>query len=186
MASYHQEPELTLTDGLKANAPHSIGRRAPFTWDWYLPFLRTLRLTSEFAFLFQFRMLVGYPSLQCLVLDIEIPEQSHLRVLTLNNFIHDDANIGPVLDGDSLLPFTKTLSSPGNPPPLIKTRIERLFLAGGWIFDGDLRTTAFDAVLPNLAFLQETSTAGYSVRGWFQALRKLSRLRRFVGHMTRI
>jgi len=179
LASFHQESNLTLIDGVEEAALHSIGRRPVWTWDWYLPSLRLLRLTSEFAYLFQFRMLVGCPSLHCLVLNIEVSQQTHSRVLSLSDFIHVD---GSVPDGDSLLSSTlsssasTSLTSPGNPTRLIKTRIERLFLAGAWVLDDDLRATVFEAVFPDLSYIQESSTSGYSLRGWFLALRKLPRL----------
>ncbi|KAG0319265.1 hypothetical protein BGZ97_002499, partial [Linnemannia gamsii] len=41
-----------------------------WTWDWHLPQLTELKLTGEFAYRFQFRMLRGCPALQGLVLNI--------------------------------------------------------------------------------------------------------------------
>ncbi|KAF9149893.1 hypothetical protein BG015_008284 [Linnemannia schmuckeri] len=40
------------------------------TWDWELPMLATLQLDSEFAYTFQFRMLVGTPNFVSLSVDI--------------------------------------------------------------------------------------------------------------------
>ncbi|KAG0286392.1 hypothetical protein BGZ96_009483 [Linnemannia gamsii] len=44
--------------------------RPRWTWDWNLPLLSSLQLTAEFALLFEFRMLLGCPSLGWLYLVI--------------------------------------------------------------------------------------------------------------------
>ncbi|KAG0263613.1 hypothetical protein BGZ95_003767, partial [Linnemannia exigua] len=42
---------------------HAITTRPQWTWDWFLPSLWRLELTSEFAYRFEFRMLQGCPAL---------------------------------------------------------------------------------------------------------------------------
>ncbi|KAF8947965.1 hypothetical protein BGZ47_007103 [Haplosporangium gracile] len=44
--------------------------RLRWTWNWQLPLLIRLHLSSEFAFLFELKMLHGCPALECLRLDI--------------------------------------------------------------------------------------------------------------------
>ncbi|KAF9902312.1 hypothetical protein EC991_005052 [Linnemannia zychae] len=68
--------------GATTAAGSLVNNRPQWSWDWQLPFLETLKLTSEFAFRFQFRMLQGCPSLRSLSLDIFTYGDDHERVLT--------------------------------------------------------------------------------------------------------
>ncbi|KAK3845603.1 MAG: hypothetical protein J3R72DRAFT_502216, partial [Linnemannia gamsii] len=43
--------------------------RPKWTWDWYLPHLTSLAFSSEFAAMFEFRMLLGCPTLKTLELE---------------------------------------------------------------------------------------------------------------------
>jgi hypothetical protein len=70
----------STTTPLEPAAPRLF--RPHWSWDWYLPELRNLRLNGEFAFRFQFRMLRGCPGLVNLQLDIRSANEEHTRVLT--------------------------------------------------------------------------------------------------------
>ncbi|KAG0368485.1 hypothetical protein BC939DRAFT_472524 [Gamsiella multidivaricata] len=53
-----------------STVPHRPRKRPFWSWDWYLPRLQHLQLTGEFAWRFQFKMLVGCPNLESLILNM--------------------------------------------------------------------------------------------------------------------
>ncbi|KAG0210523.1 hypothetical protein BGX33_004840 [Mortierella sp. NVP41] len=76
--------ELNRSYGLEDDlqvAPPSIVR-PQWTWDWYLPQLTDLQLTSEFAYLFQFKMLQRCSALEDLRLKMRTNDGDHTRQLT--------------------------------------------------------------------------------------------------------
>ncbi|KAF9145308.1 hypothetical protein BG015_011937 [Linnemannia schmuckeri] len=75
--------------------------RPKWTWDWYLPHLVLIKLSSEFAFLFQFRMLQGCPALQFLEFEVRTPTSSHTRTITNTDMFT------PSLDAIIASSFTK-------------------------------------------------------------------------------
>ncbi|KAG0258418.1 hypothetical protein BGZ95_004984 [Linnemannia exigua] len=60
----------------------AITRRPTWTWEWNLPNLVSLNLTSEFAFLFEFRMLYYCPVLESLELEMRTVTGSHSQTTT--------------------------------------------------------------------------------------------------------
>ncbi|KAG0067225.1 hypothetical protein BGZ90_001103 [Linnemannia elongata] len=56
-------------------------RRSIWTWDWYLPKLTILELTSEIAYRFQFRMLEGTPNIEDCRIDIGNSSRVYNRVV---------------------------------------------------------------------------------------------------------
>ncbi|KAG0289002.1 hypothetical protein BGZ96_007334 [Linnemannia gamsii] len=71
--------------------------RPKWTWDWHLPQLVLLELSSEFAFLFQFRMLQGCPALQSLELEIRTPTSSHRRTITSIDMFTPNPSCDPII-----------------------------------------------------------------------------------------
>ncbi|KAG0073699.1 hypothetical protein BGZ90_011376 [Linnemannia elongata] len=60
--------------------------RAHWTWDWHLPCLTHLSLTSEFAYRFEFKMLRGCPALEKLYLHIfTFDDTPHYRIISEND-----------------------------------------------------------------------------------------------------
>ncbi|KAK5821480.1 hypothetical protein F5H01DRAFT_319018 [Linnemannia elongata] len=60
--------------------------RPHWTWDWYLPCLTHLSLTSEFAYRFEFKMLRGCPALERLYLHIfTFDDTPHYRIVSEND-----------------------------------------------------------------------------------------------------
>lgn len=65
-----------------------LQRRQPiWTWDWDLPHLTNLSLTSEFAYRFEFRMLNGTPSLAILTIDFNSETGRHDRTIGMEDSI---------------------------------------------------------------------------------------------------
>ncbi|KAG0055848.1 hypothetical protein BGZ89_002249 [Linnemannia elongata] len=66
----------------------TLQRRQPmWTWDWDLPHLTDLNLTSEFAYRFEFRMLNGTPSLTSLKVNICSETGRHDRTIGMEDLI---------------------------------------------------------------------------------------------------
>ncbi|KAF9147347.1 hypothetical protein BG015_011036, partial [Linnemannia schmuckeri] len=74
-------PPPTENDG----DSHQGIERPCWTWDWDLPLLTKLELTSEFAYKFQFRMLAKCPTLEKLELNIHTLEEQHTRIITMSD-----------------------------------------------------------------------------------------------------
>ncbi|KAF9148697.1 hypothetical protein BG015_009551, partial [Linnemannia schmuckeri] len=68
-------------------APTSQRLQPIWTWDWDLPQLTHLTLTSEFAYRFEFRMLNGTPSLAVLTLDFNSETGRHDRTIGMEDLI---------------------------------------------------------------------------------------------------
>ncbi|KAK3845589.1 MAG: hypothetical protein J3R72DRAFT_472464 [Linnemannia gamsii] len=64
-----------------------LPRQPVWTWDWHLPKLTHLNLTSEFAYRFQFKMLNVTPSLNTLYLDTTTDLMEHKRTLSLEDLL---------------------------------------------------------------------------------------------------
>ncbi|KAF9111739.1 hypothetical protein BGX30_007495, partial [Mortierella sp. GBA39] len=62
-------------------------RRPVWTWDWNLPKLTELRLESEHAYRFQFRMLGGTPSLVELSINCRSKSGLHRRTTGLEDLL---------------------------------------------------------------------------------------------------
>ncbi|KAG0262453.1 hypothetical protein BGZ95_004022, partial [Linnemannia exigua] len=64
-----------------------LPRRPVWTWDWHLPKLTRLHLTSEFAYRFQFKMLSGTPGLRTFYLNIRTISMEHKRTVSLEDLL---------------------------------------------------------------------------------------------------
>ncbi|KAF9135926.1 hypothetical protein BGX30_011393 [Mortierella sp. GBA39] len=63
--------------------------RPYWSWNWDLPLLTKLELTSAFAYKFQFRMLANCPTLEKLDLNIHTLEGQHARTITMSDLFLD-------------------------------------------------------------------------------------------------
>ncbi|KAG0048173.1 hypothetical protein BGZ83_006830 [Gryganskiella cystojenkinii] len=153
--------------------------RPRWTWDWDLPKLTYLRLDSEFAFLFEFRVLVGCPSLRSLSLDIRADTEHLKRVLTLQDFVRPD---------DSFLFSTHSIASGSGPsanidagvassrvkdegahsiqPLIVAPSLLNLSLFGPWILSDKVRAQVFATTFPVISQLIEMQRSGHTVQGW--------------------
>ncbi|KAF9545498.1 hypothetical protein EC957_010914 [Mortierella hygrophila] len=145
--------------------------RPHWSWDWDLPLMTELILTSEFALLFEFRMLQGCPALEALTLDIRSTGVDvHTRILSEADLIV------PVLQSTTT-PSDVSSSPPPSPipsPTLGKTseqivlhKLKKLNLHGKWMMlDTQCLSHFLQILSPNLHHLQ--------MEGWsFQTLKTL-------------
>ncbi|KAK3824166.1 MAG: hypothetical protein JOS17DRAFT_752129 [Linnemannia elongata] len=82
--------EYDNTSTLSSSYPlvPTFQRRQPiWTWDWDLPHLTHLSLTSEFAYRFEFRMLNGTPSLAVLTINFNSETGRHDRTIGMEDLI---------------------------------------------------------------------------------------------------
>ncbi|KAG0217362.1 hypothetical protein BGX33_010775 [Mortierella sp. NVP41] len=136
--------------------------RPSWRWDWDLPCLTSLSLTSEFAYRFEFRMLYGCRALNTLELDIRSMVQGeHTRVIT-KDALH--------LPGGIQSQPTTTASPPEY---LHLPAVISLSLHGEWMIDSIVLLLMMTEVFPNVEFMY--------MKGWmFDTLKELFTMFRTV------
>ncbi|KAF9079754.1 hypothetical protein BGX23_003307, partial [Mortierella sp. AD031] len=80
--SYGTQNDSTLVNN--SSTPERV-IRPYWSWDWDLPCLSSLTLSSEFAFRFEFHMLQGCPALQFLELNTRARANRHSRTLSMQD-----------------------------------------------------------------------------------------------------
>ncbi|KAG0293021.1 hypothetical protein BGZ96_003424 [Linnemannia gamsii] len=145
--------EHGVREGTEFQEPPVIVR-AQWTWDWYLPCLTDLQLTSEFAYYFQFQLLPGCPSLRSLSLDMHS------------------------IDNDSLMMIPEDLVAPsvrGNPfsPPtrIVVSSLRQLCLRGRWIMDDAYMLDFMTGMFPNVEDWTLDGWESITLRGLIAVLR---------------
>ncbi|KAF9295336.1 hypothetical protein BGZ88_002294, partial [Linnemannia elongata] len=134
--------ELYSSYGLQDNSaapsiPPTI-IRPNWTWDWDLPRLVSLKLSSEFAFLFQFRMLQGCPALQTLELEMRTLTAEPTRTITESDMVH-----------------------PSSHKPIVLRALTKLRMHGSWKFPSPSFALQFlTSMFPNFECL--------SAIGWLE------------------
>lgn len=137
----------SIQGGLSTPTTHAIDSelevsRPRWTWDWHLPLLTHLHLSSEFAYLFEFKFLHGLPVLIDLRLNIfSTTTGEHTRVIS-------EANLSvPTRDNSSLMPSqpaTKRLYLPF---------LDHLRLDGEWVIDEKTMSQLLVDMCPSLTQL---------------------------------
>ncbi|KAG9069510.1 hypothetical protein KI688_010413 [Linnemannia hyalina] len=90
-----EEPREELEDDSVELTPTAIGTtpsppgRSIWTWDWDLPKLTDLELTSEFAYRFQFKLLRSTPSLERFLVDIRSLSGQHKRTVRVKDLLQN-------------------------------------------------------------------------------------------------
>ncbi|KAG0301603.1 hypothetical protein BGZ97_002715 [Linnemannia gamsii] len=163
----------------------AILRRPCWAWDWYLPNLNRLRLTSEFAFRFQFKMLAGCPQLEYLELSIAVqgdhtPDMTeeqltgprdyyyytHKRVLTRADFLAPNARHGGA----------KGKGRDRSDAYIICPNLKSLHLLGRWSMTDEFLEFLFTTVVPNLTDVTESQCLTFTFAGWVRATSRLPHL----------
>ncbi|KAG0072988.1 hypothetical protein BGZ89_000596 [Linnemannia elongata] len=113
--------------------------RPRWTWDWHFPLLTHLHLTSEFAYLFEFKFLYGCPALTTLWLDITstIPGE-HTRDISI-------ADLSVPISLSSSQRTTDHLSLPC---------LSQLELSGEWMIDDSVMQQLLTKTFPRVEQLR--------------------------------
>ncbi|KAG0210525.1 hypothetical protein BGX33_004842 [Mortierella sp. NVP41] len=142
-------------DGTEFQNPPAIFRPR-WTWDWHLPHLKTLRLSSEFAYHFRFEMLLGCPVLEWLSLNIRSSD-------AYGRTICQDDMFGSSIKGD--------ISSPQR--RIISATLLELAMYGRWIMDDDRMHDFLSVMAPNLEVLVMDQWEGMTLGGLVRMVRTL-------------
>lgn len=143
-------------NGGNASSPRFVVRPR-WTWDWQLPSLTTLRLNSEFAYLVEFKMLHGCPSLETLSLHMRTTFGHHIRVIT---------------QADLSVPCAKE----GSQAFIVASRLQRLYMNGHWSFENPSVLMQFvGRMFPKLENLTAGAWEGVTVGLFVEAIRASSR-----------
>ncbi|KAF9127629.1 hypothetical protein BGW39_005754 [Mortierella sp. 14UC] len=133
--------------------------RAPFrplwTWDWYLPSLEHLILGGEFAFMFEFMMLQGCPSLYFLALDMKFSNRQIARSIT----------------NDDMFLSSTDHNSATSKTALVVPSLRILKLKGQWMLKDSLLPQFLSVMLPNLEYLEEQGMGKYTLDGLVQVVK---------------
>ncbi|KAF9545487.1 hypothetical protein EC957_010903 [Mortierella hygrophila] len=128
--------------------------RPQWTWDWYLPCLTDLYLTSEFAYCIQFQFLIGCPSLRSLALDMHSVDNDCLIM------IPEDL-VAPSIWGDPTSP----------PARIVVPSLRFLSLRGRWIMDDAYMLDIMTGMFPNLEDWVLDGWEDITLRGLIAVLR---------------
>ncbi|KAF9154557.1 hypothetical protein BG015_000633 [Linnemannia schmuckeri] len=126
------------SDEFREATPRII--RPQWTWDWDLPHLSELQLTSEFAYLFEFRMLHGCPSLEILRLHMRTEHGHHTRVITESDLFVSGAD--------------------GLQERIVAPSLRKLYMNGHWVIEDPM------VVLPQFLGLMFPKLYRLVARGW--------------------
>ncbi|KAF9911498.1 hypothetical protein EC991_003300 [Linnemannia zychae] len=140
-----------IQDSSTSNPTPPVFIRPKWTWDWHLPNLVSLTLASEFAYLFEFRMLHGCPALHSLELEMRTDTKLHSRTITSADMFTSsgDAIVLPVLT--------------------------KLRLHGCWEFaDPTIAIQFLTGMFPSLKTLSALDWSGLSAKNTIHIARSLS------------
>ncbi|OAQ21994.1 hypothetical protein K457DRAFT_37379, partial [Linnemannia elongata AG-77] len=161
--------ELAPTAAVTTSSPP---RRPIWTWDWDLPKLTTLELTSEFAYRFQFSLLWSTPALERFLVDIRSLSGQHKRTLGVKDLLQnaqDSMAVGDTLvddnDDDTLdllqLQYIHLLN------------LTNFSLIGDWTLDRQVLTILCSKVLPNIReSLSLRGCSGFGLNDWVKTILK--------------
>ncbi|KAF9909876.1 hypothetical protein EC991_007866 [Linnemannia zychae] len=146
-----------------ANVP-----RPCWTWDWYLPHLKTLDLAGEIAFLFEFRMLRGCPALTDLILEMSSANVQHTKAISM-------ADLFVTSSGSSSTSNTSNNNEEQQPTHerIVVPSLTTLTMRGAWIVeDEDVLVEFLTGMFPNLECLEEQGEwGGPTLRGFVHTIR---------------
>ncbi|KAG0276383.1 hypothetical protein BGZ95_007608 [Linnemannia exigua] len=112
-----------------------------WTWDWDLPCLVSLTLSSEFAYLFDFRFLQHSPALQTLDLNMQTTTSSHTRTISYVD-----------------------MYDPEGMQMIVLPSMTKLQLLGPWVFaNASIASQFVTGMFPNLESLSSVGWIGLSL-----------------------
>ncbi|KAG0209503.1 hypothetical protein BGX28_010276 [Mortierella sp. GBA30] len=140
----------------------STSRSMRWSWDWYLPRLKFLYLSAEFAYRFQFQMLRGCPNLDRLIMTLFPATDDHARVLQSTDLA------------------TACIEHPVKVSQLQYLSLPKLYyleISGRWHFQDDFLNTLTQRVAPNIKLLTMNGCSGYDIGELIEATSGLRALR---------
>lgn len=136
---------------------HRFVTRPRWTWDWQLPILTTLRLNSEFAYWFKFKMLHGCPCLTTSSLHMRTAFGHHTQVIT-----QADLSVPGAEEGSQEL--------------IVASSLRRLYMNGHWSFENPSVLMRFvGRMFPKLEKLTTKAWQSVTIGLFVEALRAKSR-----------
>ncbi|KAF9141382.1 hypothetical protein BGX30_004929 [Mortierella sp. GBA39] len=146
--------------------------RPLWTWDWHFPLLTSLSLSSEFAFLFEFRMLSGCPALRTMTLDMRssTSEEHTRRIADEDLWIitDDNANVKDLSDQPS------TPSSQLTTEFLCAPALTQLELNGEWVIENDIMPDFLTGMFPRVTDMYLNGwTSTTTVESLFELVRAM-------------
>lgn len=156
-----EEADEAMAAGGGQSDPMMEITRPYWSWDWHLPHLRALHLTSEFAYRFEFRMLMGCPGLKYLILNMLTEEKQHPRVITRADLFPPSSSSPSNTDSDNGHQFRR----------IVAERVSNLRMSGLWIMDDTVLDEFLTFMFPRLRFFSENGWGGITVRGFARTIR---------------
>ncbi|KAF9545499.1 hypothetical protein EC957_010915 [Mortierella hygrophila] len=154
----------TTNDAAELTAPAIP--RSVWTWDWYLPQLKTLTLTVEFALRFQFRMLRGCPSLHILSLDCSSVHKTHMRTVTTAD-LFSPTSPNEISDNEQGTSSAETrITAPA---------LQKLTMFGRWVVQDAILSEFLTGMFPELQDLTMARWSGCTLEGFVDMVRTTSR-----------
>ncbi|KAG0046311.1 hypothetical protein BGZ83_008510, partial [Gryganskiella cystojenkinii] len=165
-----------------AMLPHYADQRRPRrTWDWYLPKLQSLNLTSEWAYMFEFRMLEGCPSLQYLSLNIFTDDvttgnegRAYERRLTTHDFVRPGLCSALKSPNDQ----DQEQEEFGKSKFLVAPAIQTVRLFGHWNVDDTTMRVMYGTTFSEATLVEESGVSGYTLQTWLSTLHGLPNLKK--------
>ncbi|KAG0362808.1 hypothetical protein BGX24_005046, partial [Mortierella sp. AD032] len=126
--------------------------RPKWSWDWHLPELRMLDLTSEFAYRFEFKMPHGCPNLEILRLHMRTTEGLHTRVVSESHLFV--SGVG------------------GLPERSVSPKLKKLYMNACWVIhDPSVLSQFLSGMFPKLERLVARGWDGGTVGSFVKAIR---------------
>ncbi|KAK5821516.1 hypothetical protein F5H01DRAFT_337322, partial [Linnemannia elongata] len=157
--------ELEPTAAVTTSSPP---RRPIWTWDWDLPKLTTLELTSEFAYRFQFSLLRSTPALERFLVDTRSLSGQHKRTLGVKDLLQnaqDSTAMKDTQDDDTLDQLQMQYIHLPN--------LTNFSLIGDWTLNRRAMTVLCSKVLPNIyESLSLRGCSGFGLNDWVKTILK--------------
>ncbi|KAF9148405.1 hypothetical protein BG015_009867, partial [Linnemannia schmuckeri] len=144
--------ELSASYGLGSDAVPASIARPQWTWDWYLPRLVDIDLTSEFAYMFEFRMLHGCPALKTLRLHMRTVDDHHTRTISEADLFVTCAD--------------------GSKNRIVAPKLRKVYMNGCWVFESSSVLSQFlGRMFPAVERLTARGWGGVTVESIAEVLR---------------
>ncbi|KAG0311632.1 hypothetical protein BGZ97_011733 [Linnemannia gamsii] len=158
----------TLGDGATSTPVPTVGRPV-WSWDWYLPQLKMLDLRAEFAYRFQFKMLLGCPALQTLSLDMTSSSNQHPRHITTTELYLTGIN-------DTSSNISSDNSSTNGQPTstterIVASTVRDVTMKGQWAVSDSILAEFLWGMFPQLEVLVEAGWSEYTLKGMLSMIK---------------